>query len=223
MAPNINIKGVRDGLLVSVSGGDWPNARAALLAQLKERADFIQGARVTLDVGGHELSAAELGKLREELSGMGVALFAVVSTSTMTENSAQALGLGTRIFKPPQGAAARPKGSAPPGEEGLFVQRTIRSGVRIEFPGHVTVVGDVNSGAEIVAGGSIIVWGRLRGVVHAGAEGDETAVICALALTPTQLRVAGQIAIPPQQVNDPKPEIARIRDGRVIAEPWNLR
>jgi septum site-determining protein MinC len=75
----------------------------------------------------------------------------------------------------------------------------------------------------VVAGGSILIWGRLRGIVHAGAEGDASAIICALALTPTQLRIAGQIAIPPAQTGEIRPEVARLVDGKVVAEPWNVK
>jgi septum site-determining protein MinC len=81
-------------------------------------------------------------------------------------------------------------------------------------------MGDVNPGAEIVAGGSIVVWGRLRGVVHAGAQGEASAVVCALELTPTQLRIAGEIAVSPKRKGKVQPEIARLEDGVLVAEPW---
>ncbi|MBU4224603.1 MAG: septum site-determining protein MinC, partial [Chloroflexi bacterium] len=81
-------------------------------------------------------------------------------------------------------------------------------------------MGDVNPGAEIVASGSILVWGRLRGVVHAGAQGDVNAVVCALELTPTQLRIAGEIAVSPKRKGKVQPEIARLKDGILVAEPW---
>lgn len=223
MASQVNIKGIREGLLVSVDQGNWTDVRSALLSKMAEKASFIQGARITLDVGDHQLNAAELGKLRDLLSEMGISLFAVLSKSAVTETSAQSLGLGTRIFKPAERTQPADRKPVSPGEEGLFVRRTLRSGMRIEYPGHVTVIGDVNPGSEIVAGGSIMVWGRLRGTVHAGAEGDGDAVICALVLTPTQLRIAGQIAIPPEHTGEPRPEIARLHEGRVVAEPWNLK
>ena len=85
----------------------------------------------------------------------------------------------------------------------------------------MVVMGDVNSGAEIVAGGSIIIWGRLRGLVHAGAGGDEKAVVCALEFAPTQLRIAGEIAISPKRHGKLQPEVAHLQDGNLTAEPWN--
>jgi septum site-determining protein MinC len=79
----------------------------------------------------------------------------------------------------------------------------------------------VNAGAEIVAGGSVIVWGRLRGVVHAGAQGNEKAVVCAMELAPTQLRIAGEIAVSPKKQGKSQPEVACLKDGQLVAEPWH--
>ncbi|HLV36917.1 MAG TPA: septum site-determining protein MinC, partial [Spirillospora sp.] len=78
-----------------------------------------------------------------------------------------------------------------------------------------------NPGAEVIATGDVIVWGRLRGNVHAGAEGDEDAVVCALDMTPTQLRIAGYIVTsPPEKRHNPRPEVARVRDGQIVVEAW---
>ena len=83
------------------------------------------------------------------------------------------------------------------------------------------VIGDVNPGAEIVAGGNIVVWGRARGLVHAGALGNEDTVICALDLAPTQLRIAGHIARSPEdRRRKPAAEMASVREGRIVAIPW---
>ena len=90
----------------------------------------------------------------------------------------------------------------------------------MRHPGHVVVLGDVNPGAEIVAGGHVLVWGRLRGVVHAGAAGDANATVAALDLAPTQLRIAGYIAVSPPKRGTVRPEVALIRDGHLVAEPW---
>jgi septum site-determining protein MinC len=85
----------------------------------------------------------------------------------------------------------------------------------------VIVIGDVNPGAEIVAGGHVLVWGRLRGTVHAGATGDEEAIVCALDMSPTQLRIAGYITrSPDERRRHPRPEVAAVRDGQIVAVPW---
>jgi septum site-determining protein MinC len=222
MHPKMQIKGIRDGLLVTFGEGEWPELRATLLEHVQKQADFLKGARLALDVGNHILRAAELGHLRDTLSGQGVSLWAVLSSSPTTEQTAQTLGLATRISKPrPERSMASIQTTIQGGEQAIMVKRTLRSGYVLEFAGSVVVVGDVNPGAQIIAGGNIFVWGHLRGVVHAGAEGNEEAVVCALNLSPTQLRIAGQIAITPQRRGKTQPEIARLKEGRVVAEPWN--
>ena len=102
-----------------------------------------------------------------------------------------------------------------------MIRRTLRSGRTVRSQGHVVVFGDVNPGAEIIADGDVIIWGRLRGNVHAGASGDESAFVCALDMIPTQLRIAGYISISPSDKrHKPKPEMALIRDSRIIVEAW---
>jgi septum site-determining protein MinC len=222
MSSKIEIKGIRDGLLVTLGQGEWPELRTILLEQVGQKADFFRGARLALEVGNLVIHAAELGQLRDALSERGISLWAVVSNSPLTEQTAQTLGLATRLTKPRLEAETQlPETTVYDGEQAILVRRTLRSGFKLEFPGHVVVIGDVNPGAEIIAGGDVMVWGRLRGVVHAGAEGKEDAVVCALDLSPTQLRISGQIATTPQRRGKSQPEVARLRDGQVVAEVWN--
>jgi len=217
----VQIKGIRDGLLVTLGDAPWPELQAELIAQIDAQTAFFHGAHLALDVGNQILRVAELVTLRDTLSERGVSLWAVISNSPTTEQTAQNLGLATRISKPrPEEVRLAPDVVAE--ETALWVRHTLRSGARVEFPGHVVVMGDVNPGAEIVAGGSVLVWGRLRGVVHAGAQGDETAVVCALELSPTQLRIAGEIAISPKREGKAQAEIACLKDGKLLAEPWQL-
>ena len=221
---NVQIKGIRDGLLVTLGEGEWPELQSALLNHIQEKAAFFQGARVALDVGNHILHAAEMGGLRDSLSGLGISLWAVLSNSPTTEQTAQVLGLATRIFTPRPDRSIRPASSInPDGEPGLLVRRTLRSGMKITYQGSVTVMGDVNPGAEIIASGSVVVWGRLRGTVHAGAEGDEKAVIAALDMRPMQLRIASIISVTPERRAKNQPEIARIENGRVVADSWEYK
>jgi septum site-determining protein MinC len=215
----IDIKGIRDGLLVKLGEAPWPDLQVALINAIDERQAFFKGARLALDVGSQVLHVAELVTLRELLSERGIFLWAVLSDSPTTEQTAQNLGLATRISKP-RPEEVRPAAEVGTDEMALWLSHTLRSGTRIEFPGHVVVMGDVNPGAEIVAGGSIVVWGRLRGVVHAGAQGDASVVVCALELSPTQLRIAGEIAVSPKQKGKVQPEIARLQDGVLVAEAW---
>ena len=107
-------------------------------------------------------------------------------------------------------------------DQGVLVRRTLRSGQVVQHPGHVIVIGDVNPGAEIIAGGDVVVWGKLRGIVHAGAIGDDEAVVCALSLAPLQLRIGNHIARTPEgrEGLTERPEMASVQDGEIVAEPW---
>lgn len=82
----------------------------------------------------------------------------------------------------------------PPGPATLYHVGTLRGGQSLSHLGNIVVVGDVNPGAELVASGDIVVFGALRGVAHAGAQGDPNARVHALELAPTQLRIATFIA-----------------------------
>ena len=216
----VQIKGIREGLLITVRNDDWPEAKAALEEQFREQSEFLRGGRLILDVGNHVLRAAELGQLRDMLTDDGLALWAILSNSQVTQQNAQLLGLATRINKPKPERTIHTIETALTGEEAVLVRRTLRSGYSLQYFGHVVVIGDVNPGSEIVAGGDVVVWGRLRGMVHAGAEGNQDAVVCAMDLAPTQLRIADHIATTPKRHGKLQPEMARIVDGQVVAVPW---
>ncbi|MDO4541135.1 MAG: septum site-determining protein MinC [Syntrophomonadaceae bacterium] len=103
----------------------------------------------------------------------------------------------------------------------ILISRHLRSGQRYFSQGNIVVRGDVNPGAELIAGGDILVMGWLRGLVHAGAFGNEDAVIAALKFNPVQLRIASHITRPPDGEENnvsSQPELARIRNGRVVIE-----
>lgn len=218
----VQIKGIRDGLLATFSDAPWEDQRIALLTQIDERPSFFQGARLAMDVGNQILKVNDLVDLRDHLSERNLILWAVVSESPTTEQTAQLLGLATRISKPRPEEHRQFADTITDDDIALFVNKTLRSGTRIEFPGHIVVFGDINPGAEIVAEGNVIVWGRVRGMIHAGCKGDRKAFICALDLSANQLRIADEVSAMLKPQKDPKPEIASINnEGRLQAELWH--
>lgn len=222
MDSRLQIKGIGDSLLITLSEGEWQDQRTALLGYLRQQSSFLRGGRIALDVGAHPLKAAELGSLRDQISELGITVWAVLSASQITEKAAQDLGMATRLSRPRPERVVRPADTAiTEGDSALWVRRTLRSGVSVNAPSHIVVIGDVNPGAEINAGGDVLVWGRLRGMVHAGAQGNTQAIVCALELSPTQLRIAGQIAILAGRRGTLKPEIARLENGQFSIEAWN--
>jgi len=216
----IRIKGMRDGLLVSLPPAEWDEQSSALLAQIDSQQAFFQGARLALDVGSQVIKVNEMVLLRDQLSERSVSLWAVISESGVTEHTAQLLGLATRVSKPrPEEQQSLDAGPISQ-ETALYVNRTVRSGTRVEFPGSIVVLGDVNPGAELVVQGSVIIWGRLRGAVHAGSGGDAEAVVCSLEIAPMRLQIADQVWERPTGDLESRPGMAIIRDGGIVIEAW---
>lgn len=97
--------------------------------------------------------------------------------------------------------------------EPLYIQQTVRSGVEIRHPGTIIIGGDLNPGGIAIAEGDIFVWGRLRGVAHAGARGNRKSLIMALQMEFTQLRIADTRARSPQSLpQNFEPEVAFVDD-----------
>ena len=102
-----------------------------------------------------------------------------------------------------------------------FLRKTIRSGQSINYPGNIVIVGDVNPGAEIYAAGNVIVLGTLRGLVYAGTNGNEKAIIAAFKLEPQILQIGSIVTRSPEDGSKPPyPEVAKIRNGSIIVEPY---
>lgn len=218
----IQIKGISDGLLISLGEGNWGLLETELLRVIAEKEQFFQGARVAIDVGNHILRASDIGALRDNLAAKSINVWAVLAGSPSTEMNAQMLGLSTRLssLKPSSKALPVPVEKTP-GEEAVLLQRTLRSGYKVDFGGHVVVLGDVNAGAEITAGGNVIVWGKLKGTVRAGVPGNPAAVVCALALEPALMRISNVPYLSQKRKTSVQPEIAKIEKNQVIITSWN--
>ena len=77
--------------------------------------------------------------------------------------------------------------------ETKFNKGSLRSGQKIEYEGSVVIIGDVNAGAEVIAGENIVILGELRGLAHAGAKGNKSAIIAANKIDSPQIRIADKI------------------------------
>ncbi|MEJ5240862.1 MAG: septum site-determining protein MinC [Anaerolineales bacterium] len=200
MSASVEIKGIRDGLLATLPPAlAWEEVLNLLRERLDQQPQFFKGARLSLELGTRTLRVNELIALRDELSERGIALWAILSESPTTIKNAQLLGLATRLGKP---RPATPL-SAEIGEGALWIERTLRSGVKIEHSGPVVIVGDVNPGAEIVTSSSLLVWGRLRGRIFAGQGKNTEAFICALRFQTTQATLAGVLLSAPPTTERP--------------------
>lgn len=176
---------------------------------------------VLLDAGDWLLRLPELRDLRNLLLERGLLLRLVRSRQRETEVAASALGL---ILDPPLpesgGSPEDPVDTPVPSGQLTIHRGTLRSGDHLEADGSVLLLGDVNPGARISAGGHVLVWGRLRGIAHAGRHGDRGALILAMQLRPLQLRIADVVARGPEETPPPGlAEEARVEDGTIRIDP----
>ncbi|MFQ6014923.1 MAG: septum site-determining protein MinC [Anaerolineae bacterium] len=216
----VAIKGTREGITVTLGGGKAKDLLKELEEHLQRGASFFQGAEVTVHINQTQPTTDDLLAIQEVFEREGIAIRAIATKDPTTKLLAEQAGF-TTVHPIEEQERVRPEPSFEmPSEEALLIRRTLRSGQTVRFPGHVVVVGDVNPGAEIVAGGDVVVWGRVRGMVHAGAMGDEQAIVCALQLQPTQLGIADKITRSPEEEFDSSltVEVARIQEGRIVVD-----
>jgi len=174
----------------------------------------LRGA-VVLEAGTWWLRLRELRAIQELLERQELVLQRVSAQRAETLVAAAALGLETEAM-----AATAPMPPAAPASDLTIHRGTLRSGDHLQSEGSVLLLGDVNPGAQVSAAGHVLVWGRLRGVAHAGCEGDSEARITALQLRPLQLRIAGAVARGPEEAPEAgQAEEARLVDGEIRIDP----
>ena len=167
------------------------------------------------DGGVSKMPAAELlGGDEEGREGKAARRVKPVEPSAATEGDA---------WPPPEAWPA-------PNDHALLIKHTCRSGEVVKHSGDVVVYGDVNPGAEIVASGDIMVLGALRGMAHAGAEGNSKATIFALKLESHRLQIGSHVGEAPRTAGKSRrngrsvnPQIAYLRRRTIYVAPFTQR
>ncbi len=230
----VEVKGWRNGLLMTL-----PDTLELdeLLAAIRERLEhgrnleLWKGTVATIDFGARIVLPDALDSIIRVLKdGYGILPTAVVSEIPETRAAADRLTLTLYdvlpiVVMPPVGQTPEPEKAPQIGQgNALYIPHTVRSGQRIVHNGAVIVNGDVNPGSEVIAAGDIVVLGTLRGVAHAGANGDETSRIFARSLRPPQLRIASLYARAPEPdvrtTASKGAECASVQSGAIDINPW---
>lgn len=220
-AKGIAFKGTAEALIVLIPEEMENQAVMEQMATKVKAADkFFRGAKLKVVYRGKVLTKAEEKKL----------------VQVMVDNSGVIIeSIRHEDATPPPQKEKTPRLSGMPMrkiffkelEEGpcKFVRGTIRGGTRVLYEGNVVVLGDANPGSEIVASGNVVVMGVLRGMVHAGADGNRDAIVAALKLCPTQLRIGDIITRCPEMSEEVniQPELAFIKDDIIYVEPLGSR
>jgi septum site-determining protein MinC len=214
----INFKATVNGLiLIMREEDDFDAVLEHIEKKLESSGRFFKGASMAVKYRGRKLNADQEKEIADLLSKKTKA-----EIKSFEEDNSQAEKEPEEVDKGREKPKMRLmyfKGL----EEGVtrFYKGTVRSGQLVSFEGNLVVIGDVNPGGEVIATGNVIVMGSLRGMVHAGADGNKEAVVAALYLQPTQLRIADVITRPPDAKESRQalvPEMATVKDDLVYIE-----
>lgn len=199
---SINLK--TDEILIKIDdNANQEDILQELTSKLIELKKLYQDAKTPIRVTGKVLKNAEIDEIKD-----------VIKNEIDVEirfDSPQTLGLHsiTRSYKKDVGIS-----------ETKFHKGSLRSGQRMEVEGSIVIVGDVNSGAEVVAGDNIIVIGTLRGLAHAGAKGNKEAIIAASKLDAVQLRISNIVKELDKDEQESQEHAYIYVDGEVIVSKF---
>lgn len=212
MSESVVFKGMRDGLVIIM---DEQENFDSILEQIKKKVEgagrFFEGANIKVRYRGRKLSEEEKERIIAIMNDKSGGQVIDMEEDTTDASIAESIELRRKV-------------QIKNYEEGYtkFYKGTVRSGQLLDYNGHITVIGDVNPGGEVIATGNIIVIGTVRGMIHAGAGGNKDAIVFGLNLKPTQLRIADLITRPPDNESEglPIPEMAYIKDGKIYIEGY---
>ncbi len=214
----ISIKGKNGRLEVAVDAQtSYSEIKKAITKKISSNKKFFAGSETKLVISGKEMTKAQRMELKRLLA-MDYDIFDVSFRGALSapENQVEVKQTQSSKQVTPDTNKVDLISKSFFDAKSIFVSHTLRSGQRVECAGDVVVLGDVNVGAEVIAGGSVAVMGALRGLVHAGATGRNDVVVAANALVPGQLRISGKIAVFPEGKQPQGPEIAEFRQGSVM-------
>ncbi|WP_009633445.1 septum site-determining protein MinC [Synechocystis sp. PCC 7509] len=197
---------------IPASANNWSEIWQQMKQRLNAGERFWQPhTQVELLANDRLLDGRQLQQIADALSEVKLSMERVRTSRRQTAVAAATAGYCVEQQASVTTLATAPTSSTPPLIEPLYLQMTIRSGAEIRHSGTVVVLGDINPGGIVVANGDILVWGRLRGVAHAGANGNVKCLIMALQMEPTQLRIANYVArAPANPLEEYYPEVAYV-------------
>jgi septum site-determining protein MinC len=225
----VAIKGVDDKLEVYFNEmASYPSLREDLIQKLQNNKNFFLNSNAKVVISGRNLSQAQRREIKR-IFAMDYGINNVYYADEIKRMQETAVLYQTKDAEDSES----PQMSAREIElvsreyfdaKSIFISATVRSGQRIECEGDIVVIGDVNPGAEIIAGGSIAVFGTLRGLAHAGAGGREDVCVAALYMKPKQLRLSGRVVMPDENRKDAAVgEIAQLVEDKVVFRPINRK
>jgi septum site-determining protein MinC len=215
---SVTFKGTVNGLTIILKqDATFEEVVSSMRTKIDNAGKFFKGARLAVKYRGrvlNELEKTELYNLLISESGAQIISFdeEIVETKPQLNSNKNERNNQIKKYMFFKGI-----------DEGQtkFYRGTVRSGQLITFDGNLVVLGDVNPGGVIEATGNVVVMGTLRGVVHAGSDGNKDAIVAALCLNPTQLRIGDIITRSPDEKSANAnfiPELAYVKDDKLFVE-----
>ncbi len=222
--PHMKLRGALGGLNLLIEAADTPES---LLGTLSAHREMLSG-KVTVELAA-DADPETLEAAFQAVRSAGGELGRVRGAREHARSTGEGHEANAPVLMVRTPAALLPGSPAPDSGRTEILQHGLRAGFRGEYRGSVVVLGDVNPGAELIAAGDVIVMGALRGVVHAGAGGRESAIVYARPIASAQIRIAGAVA---RSADDnslgamrrsqerPEAELARLQDGVIQIESY---
>lgn len=212
-------KGIPNGLLIILDNeAPFEEIKTNLLEKVKQNKKFFDGANISITFKGRELKEDEeisLLKIISKQSGIDIS-FVNLSSDEELEQKKQD---NYKAIEPTDFIKFQDYILSANNSISQFYKGSLRSGQQINFSGSIIIIGDVNPGAKVIASGNIIVLGKLKGVAHAGSNGDKNCFVVALKLEPSQIIIGDCLAsFPTNLERELLPEYAYVLDNKIIVE-----
>jgi len=208
-SPPVKLKGVGDGFWVTLDPSKSEELLKGEISKLFERLKHLAiNARVIIDTGkaeGCDDLVENLGAFLQNKFDVGIVSRPPEKRSVPVERIRQ---------------RDLTKGWTQHRSEVLMLRGRVRSGQKIETKKHIIITGDVNPGAQILAGGDIMVMGRLLGHVHAGRPDNVSAIVLALDFRPTQVQIGEHVAAGLEENKEGRVEFASVVDGIILVQDY---
>ena len=186
--PSVELKGASFTLSVlHINSSDLQAVMLELDSKLAQAPQFFLGAPLVVNLSAIQHDSLNLSALKDLLISRQLVIVGITGATTVLSKQAKDLGLA--IVK-----AGKQSSTPPPApRQTKIVKQNIRSGQQVYAKnGDLIIFGAVGNGAEVIADGSIHIYGALRGKAMAGAAGDTSAVIIAHSLEAELVSIAGQ-------------------------------
>jgi septum site-determining protein MinC len=182
---NVTIKGTKDGLTLHLDDTcSYEELKQELDRKLSNSSRVQEDNKlltVKVKVGNRYLSEEQKEELKDLIRQKRNLIVDDIETNVLTKEEAERLKREGEI---------------------VSIARVIRSGQVVEVLGDLLLIGDVNPGGTVKASGNIFIMGTLKGIAHAGCEGNDEAVIAASVMKPSQLRISDCINRAPDHSSD---------------------